>query len=131
MLNHISPFVYTAICNYVEQNELIDTLYNKGFIGDGDMYLPYYDDEDAEDNQYADFDTWITFSDIEKIIDLDILIEKWVPHTHNPFGIWIGVSDCSGIDNFAKRVIEMIYDREITDEELNALKNNFDVKIER
>jgi predicted transcriptional regulator len=40
------------------------------------MYLPYYDDEDAEDNQYADFDTWITFSDIEKIIDLDILIEK-------------------------------------------------------
>ena len=63
MLNHISPFVYTAICNYVEQNELIDTLYNKGFIGDGDMYLPY-------------FDTWITFSDIEKIIDLDILIEK-------------------------------------------------------
>jgi len=76
MLNHISPFVYTAICNYVEQNELIDTLYNKGFIGDGDMYLPYYKDEDAEDNQYADFDTWITFSDIEKIIDLDILIEK-------------------------------------------------------
>ena len=76
MLNHISPFVYTAICNYVEQNELIDTLYNKGFIGDGDMYLPYYDDEDAEDNQYADFDTWITFSDIEKIIDLDVLIEK-------------------------------------------------------
>ena len=76
MLNHISPFVYTAICNYVEQNELIDTLYNKGFIGDGDMYLPYYDDEDGEDNQYADFDTWITFSDIEKIIDLDILIEK-------------------------------------------------------
>jgi predicted transcriptional regulator len=76
MLNHISPFVYTAICNYVEQNELIDTLYNKGFINDSDMYLPYYDDEDAEDNQYADFDTWITFSDIEKIIDLDILIEK-------------------------------------------------------
>ena len=40
------------------------------------MCLPYYDDEDAEDNQYADFDTWITFSDIEKIIDLDILIEN-------------------------------------------------------
>lgn len=76
MLNHISPFTYTAICNYVEQNELIDTLYNKGFINDGDMYLPYYDDEDADDNQYADFDTWITFSDIEKIVDLDILIEK-------------------------------------------------------
>ena len=131
MLNHISPFIYTAICNYVEQNELIDTLYNKGFINDSDMHLPYYDDEDADDNQYADFDTWITFSDIEKIVDLDILIEKWVPHTHNPFGIWIGINDCSGIDNFAKRVIEMIYDREITDEELNALKNNFDVKIER
>ncbi len=70
MLNNISPFVYTAICNYIEQNELIDTLYDKGFINDSDMYLPYYDDEDAEDNQYADFDTWITFSDIEKIIDL-------------------------------------------------------------
>jgi hypothetical protein len=129
MLNHISPFIYVAICNYVAQNELIDTLYNKGFIHDDDMYLPYYDDEDADDNQYGDFDTWITFSEIEKIVDLDLLIEKWVPHTHNPFGIWIGVSDTSSIDNFTKRVIEMIYDHEITDEELNALKSNFDVKI--
>ncbi len=76
MLNHISPFIYVAICNYIEQNELIDTLYNKGFIHDDDMYLPYYDDEDADDNQYGDFDTWITFSEIEKIVDLDLLIEK-------------------------------------------------------
>ena len=41
MLNHISPFIYTAICNYVEQNELIDTLYNKGFINDSDMPVSY------------------------------------------------------------------------------------------
>lgn len=34
------------------------------------------EDEDGEDNQYANFDTWITFSDIDKIIDFDILIEK-------------------------------------------------------
>lgn len=131
MLNHISPFIYIAICNYVEQNNLIEALYNKDIINSSDMYLPYYDDEDADDNQYGDFDTWITFSEIEKIVDFDILIEKGVPHINCAYGIWIGVSDTSSMDNFAKRVIEMIYDREITDEELNALKNNFDVKIER
>jgi hypothetical protein len=41
------------------------------------MYLPYYDDEeDASDNQYADFDIWITFSQIERVIDFDVLTEK-------------------------------------------------------
>jgi len=129
MLNHISPFIYIAICNYVEQNNLIEALYNKDIINSSDMYLPYYDDEDADDNQYGDFDTWITFSEIEKIIDFDILIEKGVPHINCAYGIWIGINDTSSMDNFAKRVIEMIYDHEITDEELNALKNNFDVKI--
>ena len=130
MNTYISPFTYVAICNYIEQNELVETLYNKGFINDMDMYFPD-EDEDGEDNQYTNFDTWITFSDIDKIIDFDILIEKWVPHTFNPFGIWIGINDCSGIDNFAKRVIEIIYDYEINDVELQKLKNNFDVKIKR
>jgi len=129
MLNHISPFIYIAICNYVEQNNLIEALYNKDIINSSDMYLPYYDDEDADDNQYGDFDTWITFSEIEKIVDFDILIEKGVPHINCAYGIWIGVSDTSSMDNFAKRVIEMIYNHEITDEELKDLKNNFDVKI--
>lgn len=75
MNTYISPFTYVAICNYIEQNELIETLYNKGFINDMDMYFPD-ENEDDEDNQYANFDTWITFSDIDKIIDFDILIEK-------------------------------------------------------
>jgi hypothetical protein len=131
MTTYISPLTYIAICNYVEQNNLIEALYNKNIIDSSDTYLPYYDDEDAEDNEYGDFDTWITFSGIEKIVDFDILIEKGIPHINCAYGVWIGLSDTNSMDNFVKRVIEMIYDYEVTDEELKNLKDNMDIKIER
>jgi hypothetical protein len=35
------------------------------------------------------------------------------------------------MDGFVKRVIEIIYDYEIGDTELENLKNNFNVNIER
>lgn len=132
MLNHISPSIYHAISNYIEQNTIIEAFYSRDIISQADMYLPYYDnEEDASDNKYADFDTWITFSQIERVIDFDILIEKWVPHINSEYGLWIGISDTSSMDDFIKRVIEIIYDYEISDAELENLKNNIDVKIER
>lgn len=77
MLKHISPTIYHAISNYIEQNTIIEAFYSRDIISQADMYLPYYDnEEDASDNKYADFDTWITFSQIERVIDFDILIEK-------------------------------------------------------
>lgn len=130
MRSYISLVTYQAICAYIEQNNLIEILYNKDIVNHDDMYLPYYDDEEtANDNPYADFDTWITFSGIEKIVDFDILIEKGVPHINSEYGLWIGLSDTNSMDDFVKRVIEIIYDHELTDDELSALKNNFDVKI--
>jgi predicted transcriptional regulator len=129
MTTYISPTTYAAITNYIEQNNLIERLYAKNILDSDTVYLPYYDDEDAEDNQYADFDTWITFSDIERVVDFDILTTKWVPHINSEFGVWIGVSDTNSMDDFVKRVIEMIYDYDITDTEIESLKNNFDVKI--
>ena len=76
MLNHISPSIYLAISNYIEQNAIVEAFYSRDIISQADMYLPYYDDEDASDNQYADFDIWITFSQIEKVVDFDVLTEK-------------------------------------------------------
>jgi hypothetical protein len=76
MTTYISPTTYAAIANYIEQNSLIERLYAKNILDTDTMYLPYYDDEDAEDNQYADFDTWITFSDIERVVDFDTLTTK-------------------------------------------------------
>lgn len=132
MLNHISPSIYLAISNYIEQNTIVEAFYSRDIISQADMYLPYYDDEeDVSDNQYADFDIWITFSQIEKVVDFDVLTEKWVPHINSEYGLWIGVSDTTSMDNFVKRVIEIVYDYEISDAELENLKNNFDVKIER
>ncbi len=131
MLNHISPSIYLAISNYIEQNAIVEAFYSRDIISQADMYLPYYDDEDASDNQYADFDIWITFSQIEKVVDFDVLTEKWVPHINSEYGLWIGVNDTTSMDDFVKRVIEIVYDYEISDAELENLKNNFDVKIER
>lgn len=132
MLSHISPAIYHAIRNYIEQNTVVEAFYSRDIISQTDMYLPYYDDEeDASENEYADFDTWITFSQIERVVDFEILTEKGVPHINSEYGIWIGVSDMSSMDDFVKRVIEIIYDYEIGDTELENLKNNFNVKIER
>lgn len=132
MNTYISPTIYHAIQNYIEQNSIVEAFYSRDIISQADMYLPYYDDEeDASDNQYADFDIWITFSQIERVIDFDVLTEKWVPHINSEYGIWIGVSDTSSMDDFVKRVIEIIYDYEINEVELENLKNNIDVKIER
>ncbi len=132
MNTYISPTIYHAIQNYIEQNSIVEAFYSRDIINQADMYLPYYDDEeDTSDNQYADFDIWITFSQIERVIDFDVLTEKWVPHINSEYGIWIGVSDTSSMDDFVKRVIEIIYDYEINEVELENLKNNIDVKIER
>lgn len=131
MNTYISPTIYHAIQNYIEQNSIVEAFYSRDIINQADMYLPYYDEEDASDNQYADFDIWITFSQIERVIDFDVLTEKWVPHINSEYGIWIGVSDTSSMDDFVKRVIEIIYDYEINEVELENLKNNIDVKIER
>jgi hypothetical protein len=77
MLSHISPAIYHAIRNYIEQNSVIEALYSRDIISHADMYLPYHDDEeDASENEYADFDTWITFSQIERVVDFEVLAEK-------------------------------------------------------
>lgn len=131
MNTYISPTIYHAIQNYIEQNSIVEAFYSRDIINQADMYLPYYDEEDASDNQYTDFDIWITFSQIERVIDFDVLTEKWVPHINSEYGIWIEVSDTSSMDDFVKRVIEIIYDYEINEVELENLKNNIDVKIER
>ncbi len=85
----------------------------------------------VNENPYLDFDIWITFSDIKTIIDTAVLDKKWVSYIDSEYGFWIGVNYSSGKDNFTMKVIEIVFDYELNDNELGELKNGGNIEIKR
>lgn len=78
-----------------------------------------------------DFEAWITFSDIKKIADTAVLDKKWVSYIDSDYGFWIGATVSSEINDFTKKVIEIVFDYELTDDEIEELKKGENIEIKK
>lgn len=136
MKTQITTEQYQSILDYIEQTKLVKKLLAEEIIDNGDLHAP--DSEDAEileddenENPYLDFDIWITFSDIEKIADTAVLDKKWVSYIDSEYGFWIGVNDSSDMDTFVKRVVKIVFDYELNNDELGELKKGDNIEINK
>lgn len=109
---------YQNIAGYIDQSKLIKNLLEKSFFDMDNIHMP----EDS-----SEIDTWITFPNIETYIktdDIDKIISSGYAVIHSEYGVWLGTTYTGSVDGTISKLAEILFDIDLTDEELQKLKTN-------
>lgn len=116
--NFISIERFRNIAGYINQTGLVNLLLANNSFSEDDIHMP-------EDSSVID--TWLTFSDIDTYIredGIEKITNAEYAVIHSEYGVWLGMTYASGVDNTISKLAELLFEIDLTDEELQKLKTN-------